>query len=172
MATKIYVTGQDMGSLALVAKHKRDGTIVMRIYPLLLRTRSRKPLNANEYNKEDALVTFHFENSQALDTFITFFNKMKDNQIFIEGQTLAYDRMKTDYEQGVKSIFDYIDEIEGLLRPAGIKVVQAGMGLEGMPDGLFDVFLESVTKEVARREKAKRTDNKEEKTGQPESVAN
>ena len=87
---KIYFTGGEDATLVFHAKHKRDGSVKMHIYPILYRTKTRKPVDYREYDKKNALATFDFQNREALESLMLFLRKMRDVMINQKGYESGY----------------------------------------------------------------------------------
>jgi hypothetical protein len=108
----IYVTGREYATLAYVAKHKKNGEVVLRVYPIQYLAKSRQPIPSDAYNKKDALATFHFENAEAVSTMVHFLSEMKDNAIYVEGQKKAYDDMAEQYNSSMESMSNELNRME------------------------------------------------------------
>jgi len=165
----LYFTGRENATLAFVAKHKKNGTALMRIFPIQYAAKNREPISADDYNKEDALSVFNFEDSHAIDTLIHFLNHMKENQIYIEGQRSAYDSMEEQYNESLEKMNNHINDLSDTIGQfTGQRksvVVEMRTGFQTMPEELFAGLAQSVVNEIRRREtekeKAGESNNKE-----------
>lgn len=104
---KVHFTGTENATLALHAKHKKDGSVKVYIYPILYKIKSRKPINHKDYDKKDALAVLDFENQYAVETLIGFLNIVRDFMIKREAYTLGYLGFAEDREK----VFAEIDAL-------------------------------------------------------------
>ena len=85
MAKKITFKGGPMATHILDAKHKKDGSVLLRIYPVMFSVAHRSLVQPSDNEMVNPVAKIEFESIQALDKFIRFLSGMRDNMIYRAG---------------------------------------------------------------------------------------
>lgn len=166
---KIYFTGSEDASLVFHAKHRKDGSAKMYVYPIRYKTKTRQPVDYRDYSKKDAIAVFNFENRDALENLMIFLRNMRDNMVGQEGYQYGYQRGLVEGAE----VNEIASLLQGFGRPKVTQVrVQTGSDFKDMPDEVFAALGKLVANEAARRLKEHEgTENlKKEKEKAAESV--
>lgn len=132
--TKINFKGKKGGTLALVATHKKEKS-VLRIYNLQHRAHSYEPLPSSSYRKKDALVELEFDNREALEVLMTFLVSMHKEHLRREIPAATVAAMM----------------LEELLTMEESPVGFHEVGIEQMPDDVLKPLMSIIGKEAKRR---------------------
>lgn len=171
----IHLTGSGNADVALVAKHKKDGSVVLRIFPIQQDVRSRQALDPSRYDKNDALATFKFDNVRALDNFGVFLGKMRDQMIFDKGAGAVSEALVDNYNENIAVMQRIIHDLyrkADSQRPqrskSPMKEFEVMMGdMKDIPNEVLDSVLKTFQEiKDKRTEKSKGPESKEAGTQQ------